>query len=362
MDQPRRRPADPRPMAAKNQVTINRVAQEAGVSAQTVSRVINERPDVAPETRRRVLEVIARLGYRPNALARSLIHQRSHSIGVVAIAGDYFGPSRTLIGVEQQIRDLGYTLLLDLLHHPETENVEQIINRLLSRQVDGILWTVPEIGNNRSWLWPAALHPDVPIFFLSMAPRENLAVISIDNKLGGCLATEHLLEQGYRNIGIITGPLDWWEARQRKQGWIEALQTAGLSTQNRQVVEGDWSAASGQAGLQRLLETFPEIDALFASNDQMALGAMQMIHRLGRRIPEDLAIVGFDNISESAYFWPALTTVSQPLVELGRAAVQELSRMIDADQQNSLADTSKAILLQPELIVRQSSLRSLPLL
>ncbi|HEX7974140.1 MAG TPA: LacI family DNA-binding transcriptional regulator, partial [Anaerolineales bacterium] len=176
-------------MAAKNQVTINRVAQEARVSAQTVSRVINDRPDVAPETRQRVQAVIARLGYRPNALARSLIHQRSHSMGVVAIAGDYYGPSRTLIGIEQQIRDLGYSLLLDLLHHPETENVEQIINRLLSRQVDGILWTVPEIGNNRSWLWPAALHPDVPIIFLSMAPRENLAVISIDNKLGGCLAT-----------------------------------------------------------------------------------------------------------------------------------------------------------------------------
>lgn len=345
-------------MAAKNQVTINRVAQEARVSAQTVSRVINDRPDVAPETRQRVQAVIARLGYRPNALARSLIHQRSHSMGVVAIAGDYYGPSRTLIGIEQQIRDLGYSLLLDLLHHPETENVEQIINRLLSRQVDGILWTVPEIGNNRSWLWPAALHPDVPIIFLSMAPRENLAVISIDNKLGGCLATEHLLAQGYSQIGTITGPLDWWEARQRKQGWQEALQAAGLPFEGRQVAEGDWSAASGEAGLRRLLETFPEIDALFASNDQMALGAIQTAHRLGRRIPDDLAVVGFDNIPESAYFWPALTTVSQPLVELGHAAVQELSQMIDADQRDSLADTSKSILLKPELIVRESTPRA----
>src|SRR3990172_280797 len=146
-------------MATRKRVTIRQVAREAGVSTQTISRVINNRPDVAPQTRLRVERVIARLGYRPSAIARSLIHQRSHTLGVVATGLDYYGPSRTLVGIEKQVRAQEYSLLLDLLHHPETEDVERILNRLLSLQVDGILWAVPEIGNNRAWLLDTNHHP-----------------------------------------------------------------------------------------------------------------------------------------------------------------------------------------------------------
>jgi LacI family transcriptional regulator len=319
--------------------------------------VINERPDVAPETRQRVQEVIDRLGYRPNAIARSLINQRSHTLGVVTLAGEFYGPARTLVGIEQQIRAEGYSLLLDLLHHPETVNVSRILNRLLSHQVDGIIWAVPEIESNRSWLQDLAPHLGVPVIFLSMGARPNLNVAAIDNRSGARLATEHLLEQGYRKIGLITGPLAWWEARQRKLGWQDALQAAGLPVEGRQVVEGDWSAESGAEGITRLFEGYPEVEAVFACNDQMALGVLQSAQRLGRKAPEHLGVVGFDNTPESGYYWPPLTTIRNPLIQLGCAAVSELiSRIQPAASQDADAGPI-TVLLEPELIVRESSIR-----
>jgi LacI family transcriptional regulator len=181
-------------------------------------------------------------------------------------------------------------------------------------------------------------------------------VVAIDNQSGGCLATKHLLAQGYQNIGIITGPLDWWESRERLAGWQVTLQEAGKTVNPRQITEGDWSAASGEAGIRKLLAQYPEVDAVFVCNDQMALGVLQAAHRLGWRVPEDLGVVGFDNIPESAYFWPALTTVEQPLLDLGSRAVQELSRLIEADQRDDSIIRSETILLQPKLILRDSSL------
>lgn len=341
----------------KRAVTIRQVARAARVSTQTVSRVINERPDVAPETRRRVQEVIDRLGYRPNAIARSLINQRSHTLGVVALSGEFYGPARTLTGIEQQIRAEGYSLLLDLLHHPETFNVTHILNRLLSRQVDGIIWAVPEIQSNRDWLQDTALQIPVPIIYLSMGQRPNLNVAAVDNRLGARLACQHLLEQGYRSIGLITGPMEWWEARERKLGWEEALRAAGLQPEARQVVEGDWSAASGAEGISRLFEQYPEMDAVFASNDQMALGVLQRAHSLGRRVPEDLGVVGFDDTPEAPFYRPPLTTIRNPLVQLGCEAVQALVRQIEPGADGEPEGGAISILLQPELIVRASASR-----
>jgi LacI family transcriptional regulator len=303
----------------------------------------------------RVEHVIERLGYRPSAIARSLIHQRSHTLGVVATGLDYYGPSRTLVGIEKQVRAQGYSLLLDLLHHPETEDVERILNRLLSRQVDGILWAVPEIGNNRAWLRTSNLLLQVPFVFLNMDPLLELPLATIDNRQGGRLAAEHLISQGYRNIGMITGPLEWWEARQRQLGWQDALLSAGLPAGDRQVLEGNWSAASGEETIRLLLLQFPEMQAVFASNDQMALGVLRAAHTIGRQVPRDLAVVGFDNIPESAYFWPPLTTVEQPLVDLGCKAVEKLTELIDAEGQNSTPPSQLSVSLAPELIVRDSS-------
>lgn len=343
-------------MVTRKSVTITQVAQAAHVSAQTVSRVVNDRPDVAPETRSLVQQAIAQLGYRPNALARSLIHQRSHTLGVVVTGLDYFGPSQTLAGIERQIRLQGYSLLLDLSHHPETENVDHILNRLLSRQVDGIIWAISEIGNNRTWLERNTRQTVVPMIFLTMESRPGLSIISIDNYMGGYLAACHLLEQGYRRIGIILGPWSWWEVRQRKRGWQQALEEFGLPISQFQMAEGDWSAASGDKAFQELLEHFPQIDAVFVCNDQMALGAMQAAHLAGRQVPADLAVIGFDDTPESPYFRPPLTTIKQPLVDLGRRAVQELIKIIEAERQSNHLLQPETIALTPELIVRESSL------
>jgi LacI family transcriptional regulator len=345
-------------MVTRKSATITQVARAANVSTQTVSRVINDRPDVAPETRLRVQQVISQLGYRPNALARSLIHQRSYTLGVVATGLDYFGPTRTLVGIERQLRLQEYSLLLDLLHHPETENVERILNRLLSWKVDGIIWAVSEIGNNRTWLERDTRQTPVPMIFLTMEARPGLAIVSIDNYKGGYLAASHLLEQGFRQIGIILGPWAWWEVRQRKRGWQQALEDFGLSVENYQMVEGDWSSASGEKAFREILDQYPKMEAVFACNDQMALGVMQAAHRAGRRVPEDLAVIGFDDTPESPYFWPPLSTIKQPLVELGGRAVQELVKMIDAEWQGDQVIKPEAFLLTPELIIRESSLAS----
>ena len=345
-------------MIANKRVTIKEIAEEAGVSTQTVSRVINQRRDVAPETRQRVQQIIDRLGYQPSNIARSLVQGRSFTLGVVGWGLEYFGPSRTLSGIEQQANSLGYTLLLSLLRQPQRSDVEQMLRDLLSRQVDGIVWAVPEIGSNRDWIRKETSRPSVPVVFLSMQPQPNLSVVAVDNQSGGRMATKHLLDEGHENVGLITGPLAWWEARQRQVGWEDALKEAGMSIDNGLVVEGDWTAASGERGLGRLLEQCPDVDAVFVCNDQMALGALQAVRQMGVRVPEDLAVVGFDDIPESVYFYPPLSTVRQDMVELGRSAVRELGRMIEATQQAEAVVEPKTIFLQPELVIRESSVHT----
>src|SRR5258706_2949985 len=199
--------------------TIKEVASVAGVSIQTVSRVINERPDVSPETRKRVQDVINKLSYQPSALARSLIQQRSYTLGVVTAGLKYIGPSRTLSGIASAAEEAGYSLLLKELPSFDTHDITPIFQALLSRHVDGIIWAVPEIGENRQWVNNPPSDVEVPLVYLTMEPQENISVVSIDNYLGGRMAMSHLLEQGYRRIGHISGPLDWWESRQRMAAW-----------------------------------------------------------------------------------------------------------------------------------------------
>lgn len=335
--------------------TIKEVARAAGVSTQTVSRVINDRPDVAPETRHRVLEVVAHLGFQPSALARSLIHQRSLTIGIVTAGLEYIGPSYTLNGITEQAEQLGYALLLKELLHFDSIAVEPILRDIVARQVDGIIWAVPEAGANRSWLPDLLPTLPVPIVFLTMHEVPEVTVVATDNYLGGRLATEHLIVHGCRHIGHIAGPLVWWEASQRAAGWRDALDDAGLPAPRGHCAEGDWSSASGERAFYQLLAQFPEMDAVFVGNDQMALSVLLVACRLGRRVPEDLSVVGFDAIPESAYFTPPLTTVEQDPKELGRTAVRHIVHMIEAGQGSTVPQQPETVWLKPRLIVRESS-------
>jgi LacI family transcriptional regulator len=344
-------------MLKKKRVTVKEVAEAAGVSTQTVSRVVNNHPDVAPDTFLRVQQIIKQTGYAPNVLARSLIQGRSYTLGVVAYGIKYFGPSRVLTGIEQQAADMGYSIFLNLIHEPELGDVQALLENLSARQVDGIIWAVPEIGNNRLWAQAQDTDLQVPAIFISgMEQPTSLPLVGIDNRAIGRVATEHLLAGGTKRVGIITGPLDWWEARQREQGWRETLQAHNITPDKRWTVVGDWTATSGEQSLYQLLAQSPDIEAIFVSNDQMALGVLHAAHRLGKRIPDDLSIVGVDNMPESAHFWPPLTTVRQRLLESGAQVVTELDRLIrNAKQTNPPSSSPAVTLLQPELIVRESS-------
>jgi LacI family transcriptional regulator len=337
-------------------VTLQDVAKLAGVSAKTVSRVVNNQGEISADTRLRVQAAIEQLGYRPNFLARSLVSQRSRSLGVVTSGLEYYGPSRILSGVEQESYELGYSLLFSLLPDPDVLNITPLLDSFVARRVDGIVWAVPEINHNRTWIRPEVLENLPPIVFLSMAPNPALSIVAVDNRSGGMQATQHLIDIGRRKIGIMTGPLGWWEARERLSGYVQALEQAGIASSQQLIVEGDWSASSGASCMHKLLADCPDIDAIFACNDQMALGALGVAHQLGRRIPDDIAIIGFDNIPESANFWPPLSTIQHKLFEAGCNSVQVLQKLIELKLQKQDHSPAKPNLLTTKLIVRASTI------
>ena len=256
---------------------------------------------------------------------------------------------------------MGYSITLNLIHRPETDGVDRLLNSLSGRQVDGIIWAIPEVGSNRIWSHTTGAAFPVPVLLVGgMTDASSLRSIAIDNYGIGVLATKHLLAGGSRRIGIITGPLTWWEARERQRAWRETLAEHGIPTPESLIVEGDWTANSGEDGLYELVARSPDIDAVFASNDQMALGVLHAAHRLGRRVPEDLSVVGADNIAEGSHFWPSLTTVHQPLHDAGALAVREIDTLIERSDglrhaDNGSPDERHVKLLEPELIVRESS-------
>jgi LacI family transcriptional regulator len=337
-------------------VTLQDVARLAGVSTKTVSRVVNNQGEISDTTRQRVQQAIEQLGYLPNFLARSLVSQHSNTLGVVASGLNYFGPSATLTGIEQRTFELGYSLLFSMLPHSDETNVFPILDSFVARRVDGIIWAVSEIGNNRSWIQPEALKGLPPVVFLTMEPKPGLSVVTVDNKSGAVQATQHLVDLGKRNIAVIAGPNAWWEARERLAGFAEVMQKAGLEVLPVQVVEGDWTATSGKQCMLQLLEQYPQIDAVVAGNDQMALGALGIAHQSGIKIPDDIAFVGFDNIPESACFWPPLTTVEQHLFDIGAISVQVLHKLIEAGQDDQDDIQSEVRLMDTDLITRESSI------
>jgi LacI family transcriptional regulator len=340
-------------------VTIHDVAKRAGVSTKTVSRVLNQQGEISEETRARVQAVIDELGYRPNILARSLVSQRSHMLGVVTWGLDYYAPSRIVMGIEQRASELGYSLFLHLISHPTDAGGDMILNTLAAHRVDGIIWAIPEVGENYASIRQASLDSLPPVVFLNTQSQTRRDCLAVDNRLGGELATQHLIDLGCRQIGLIKGPQGWWEAEERWAGWRNALVRAGREPSAAQMVQSEWSVEQGWQAMQRLLEQTPEIDGVFACSDDIALGALTAATQAGRRVPEDLALVGFDNIPQSAYFQPPLTTIDQPLSRTGRAAVDVLLRRMEERRSGAGAvgelESASAIVLAPRLVIRASS-------
>jgi DNA-binding LacI/PurR family transcriptional regulator len=336
---------------------IKQVANIAGVSTQTISRVINDRSDVSIETREHIQRIIKKLNYHPSALARSLIRQRSFTLGVVTAGLSFSGPSRTLNGITSKADELGYTILLKELPRSDGSLIEPLLKTLVSWPVDGIIWAVPEVGNNHTWVDKGLATIKTPIVFLNMGSRPGLSIINDDNYHGAKTATTHLLEQGYRRIGHLSGPLDSWESRQRKAGWEQALAEAGIAALESHSAAGDWTSSSAAAALHRLQNQYPGMEALFVANDQMALGVIKSLTEQGVSIPEQMGVVGFDGLAEAAYYWPPLTTVAQDHCLLGCTAVEEIVSAIAHLHTEGALPAPRTILLQSELLVRKSSAR-----
>jgi len=338
-----------------DKTTIYDVAEKAGVSRQTVSRVLNNRQDVSDETRERVKNVMDELSYHPSAVAQSLSRQKSYIFGVVTAGLRFIGPSRTLSGITSKAEELGYGLLLKELASYNSNNVKPLLQWFKSHQVDGIIWAAPEIEDNRYWIKDMIPDLDIPVLFLTMEEQSQVTIVTTDNLNGAKKATEHLVQQGRKHIGHISGPMEWWEARQRKLGWETALKEAGIETTEQMWALGNWSPKSGRSAFLELLAKFPEMDGVFVGNDQMALGVLESLLEIGKKVPRDLSVVGFDGIADSEFYCPPLTTVYQNQDELGRVAVAELTSQVEQKLTKNIVVEPKYITIQPELIIRRSS-------
>ena len=318
-----------------------------GVSTQTVSRVINNRPDVAPATRSAVEAAIASVGFQPSAVARSLVQRRSQTLGVILAGLEFFGVAQTLNGVAEASEEAGYALLLKEVDGAGEVDILPVMDFFIGQRVDGIIFAAPDVGRNLSASLPAG---SPPMVFLKADHATGLPTIAIDNAGGARLATEHLIALGRRHIAHVAGPLAWQEAKDRRDAWRETVEAAGLEP--GPVVYGNWSSADGVRAFEELLGIAPDIDAVFVANDQMALGVLHQAHRRGIAVPDDVAVVGFDGMDEAAQFTPPLTTIVQPLRELGREAVQELLATMDGEPQVGGA-LRRTLLTQ--LVVRESA-------
>jgi LacI family transcriptional regulator len=321
-----------------------------GVSTQTVSRVINDRPDVSPETRAAVAAAIAQVGFQPSAVARSLVQRRSRMLGVMAAGLRYIGVAQTLNGVAEEAEAAGYSIMLKELASFEVPDIVAVVEFFVAHRVEGIIFASPQMEANVRHVQERLPPSSPPIVFLKADPSTSFTTIGIDNRRAAQLATEHLLALGKRRIGHVAGPLDWKEARDRRDGWLDALMQA--TVQPGPVSAGDWTSASGVRAFEAMLEAEPELDGVFAANDQMALGVLHVANDRGIRIPGNLAVVGFDGLPEASEFSPSLTTVRQPLRELGARAVDEVIATIDERPGH---EVGRSIVLPTELIVAESA-------
>jgi DNA-binding LacI/PurR family transcriptional regulator len=321
------------------------VAALAGVSYQTVSRVINDQPGVRDSTRERVLAAMRELGYRPSAAARSLASGRSRTIGIVTIGTDLYGPATTLRGVEAAVRDAGYSVTTESVSRFDRASALSAVERMSAQRVEGILAIDPEVDAAAAL---RAMSHTVPLMVLRGGLDAVTAGVQFDSTAGAHNAVRHLLDLGHPTVRHLAGPLRFEAARSRVLGWRAALDAAGAPV--HEPLEGDWSARSGYA-TGRVLANDPDVSAVFAANDQMAIGLMLALHEAGRAVPGDVSVIGFDDIPEAAYLIPPLTTLRQDFVDEGRRAVAMLLSQIE----HPGAAEPIPVRMVPDLIVRSST-------
>lgn len=319
------------------------VAREARVSGQTVSRVSNGRENVDAETRERVLAAMRKLGYRPNSAARALRSGRFHSIGVIMFTLSSLGNTRTLDAIASAATAAGYSITLIPVPHPTLGEVSVAFNRLSEEAVDGVIIVVEAHLLDES---DVELPPGLPVVVIDSTARDRYPVVDTDQAHGARLATEHLLGLGHRTVWHVAGPERSYSAEGRRASWEATLRAHGAEVPPALI--GDWSSESGHAlGLE--LARNPEVTAIFAANDQMALGVLRALHEAGRPVPDEVSVVGFDDMEESGNFWPPLTTVRQFFDEVGRRSVEALVHEVEGGEPRGTT------LVDTELVVRDST-------
>jgi DNA-binding LacI/PurR family transcriptional regulator len=332
------------PQPRRRRAVMADVGRLAGVSHQTVSRVINGSTHVRPETRERVLKAMVELGYRPNPVARALVTGRSRTLGVVSFDTTLYGPASTLVGIERAAHEAGYFIIVASLKALDRPSVADAIERLRRHGVDGILAIAPlEEAADALRHAPG----DAPLLAVEAGPDDGFPVVAVDQFAGAVKATRHLLDLGHETVWHIAGPWEFLEARERQQGWRATLEAAGAEVP--EPLQGDWSARAGY-DLGRRLSTDRGVTGIFVANDHMALGVLRALHETGRRVPDDVSVVGFDDVPEAPFFLPPLTTVRQDFDEVGSRSVRLLLRMLDDGE--ALPPPPR---VEPELVVRAST-------
>ncbi|MBF4463103.1 MULTISPECIES: LacI family DNA-binding transcriptional regulator [unclassified Rathayibacter] len=300
----------------EKQPTIRDVAERAGVSYQTVSRVLNDSPQLRPRTRERVLAAIDALGFRPSAAARALATSRSELIGILAAEShSFYGTATAMAAIEQAARDAGYRVLI-VNAAPDAASLAEGLTHLQRESVEALVVVAPQ---ERALDAIESLAIGVPFVTLGAAGRGADPRLLVDQAAGARLAADHLLALSHTQIAHLAGPQHWVEAHARLDGFAARMSEAGLEP--ARVIAGDWSAESGYRAGQRLLDEVPGLTAVFAGNDQMALGLLHACGERGVRVPAELSVVGFDDVPEAAHYSPPLTTVRQDFAEVGQRTV-----------------------------------------
>jgi LacI family transcriptional regulator len=331
--------------------TLEQVARLAGVSRSTVSRVINDHPNVRPETRSQVWQAIRESSYQPNAVARSLVTNRTHIIGMIipeAVTTLFTDPFFPLVlrGATEACNAHQYQLILSLFT-ASADRHEMYQRVLLSGYLDGAIVASTSLDDP---IFSDLLQDQIPFVSIGRHPDPQVHYVDADNIGGARMAVEHLIRQGYQRIATITGRLDTLHGQDRLKGYRQALQAHRIQVDKSLIVEGDFAENSGVVGMQQLLPASP--DAVFAASDMMAVGALKTLRQAGWRVPHDIALIGFDDIPAASMIEPALTTVRQPIERMGSMAVDLLLNVLE----NSSEEKAPAhrIILPTELMVRAS--------
>lgn len=332
-------------------LTLEEVGKLAGVSRSTVSRVINDRPSVRAQVRERVWRVIEETGYQPHAAARSLATRRTSMVGVIipeavtTLFTDPFFP-HLLYGITRTCNSERYYLLLSLFDNPT--GPEEMYQRVVrSGHVDGVIVASTHVTDP---LVAKLLRDGVPFVSVGRHPDERVSYVDVDNVAGARMAVEHLIRHGHTRIATITGPQNMVHGEDRLAGYRQALEAHHLSVDEQLVAEGDYTEASGSVATQRLLSASPT--AVFAASDAMAVGALKVLREAGLRVPEDVALVSFDDVPVAAAVEPALTTVRQPIERLGSMAADLLLRLLE--NLPDVPSRAQRIVLPADLVVRDS--------